>query len=102
MLMAVLAVIMMLSNNHIIVDGGTVTNTLQGGVLTANGDTELGNAVNNKVTIKNGTIDASVYGGAVNGEGNATGNEVIIESGTITGMVLVAVLQKMDIQKVIK
>ena len=75
------------SNNHIIVDGGTVTNTLQGGVLTANGDTELGNAVNNKVTIKNGTIDASVYGGAVNGEGNATGNEVIIESGTITGMV---------------
>lgn len=55
--------------------------------MTANGDTELGNAVNNKVTIKNGTIDASVYGGAVNGEGNATGNEVIIESGTITGMV---------------
>ena len=42
------------------------------------------------------------YGGAVNGEGNATGNEVIIESDTITGMVLVAVLQKMDIQKVIK
>ena len=75
------------SSNHVIVDGGTVTNTLQGGVLTANGDTELGNAVNNKVTIKNGTIDASVYGGAVNGEGNATGNEVIIESGTITGMV---------------
>lgn len=80
-----------------------MTNTLQGGVLTANGDTELGNAVNNKVTIKNGTIDASVYGGAVNGEGNATGNEVIIESGTITGMVLVAtLLEKMDIQKVIK
>lgn len=75
------------SSNHVIVDGGTVTNTLQGGVLTANGDTELGNAVNNKVTIKSGTINASVYGGAVNGEGNATGNEVIINNGIITGMV---------------
>lgn len=90
------------SSNHVIVDGGTVTNILQGGILNANGDTELGNAVNNKVTIKSGTVNA-VYGGAANGEGNATGNEVIIDSGTITGMVLVAVLfQKMDIQKVIK
>ena len=74
------------SSNHVIVDGGTVTNILQGGILNANGDTELGNAVNNKVTIKSGTVNA-VYGGAANGEGNATGNEVIIESGTITGMV---------------
>lgn len=54
--------------------------------MNANGDTELGNAVNNKVTIKSGTVNA-VYGGAANGEGNATGNEVIIDSGTITGMV---------------
>lgn len=74
------------SSNHVIVDGGTVTNILQGGILNANGDTELGNAVNNKVTIKSGTVNA-VYGGAANGEGNATGNEVIIDSGTITGMV---------------
>ena len=74
------------SSNHVIVDGGTVTNILQGGILNANGDTELGNAVKNKVTIKRGTVNA-VYGGAANGEGNATGNEVIIDSGTITGMV---------------
>lgn len=80
-----------------------MTNTLQGGVLTANGDTELGNAVNNKVTIKSGTINASVYGGAVNGEGNATGNEVIINNGIIQVWFLVAtLLEKMDIQKVIK
>lgn len=79
-----------------------MTNTLQGGVLTANGDTELGNAVNNKVTIKNGTIDASVYGGAVNGEGNATGNEVIIEWYNNRYGFWWQSLQKMDIQKVIK
>ncbi|MBP5199855.1 MAG: autotransporter domain-containing protein [Schwartzia sp.] len=78
-------------NNTLTVESGTVK--APGGLF--GGWTALGDAVENKVIIKGGTIQAEIIGGKVGDNfnpdvstGNAIGNTVTIEGGTVNGNII--------------
>ena len=88
--------------NHVVVNGGVVGIKTSGGStvtsgghlyggLSSNGSGATGDVTGNTVTIKKGTVLASVYGGSTQAEGtgnksgDATENIVTIEDGTLSG-----------------
>ena len=69
--------------NEVTLDGSsTTTDNLYGGYV----DTDAGNAEENTVTVKNGTVTSAVYGGTTNkvaGTGHVKENKVNIAGGTV-------------------
>ena len=72
--------------NEVTLDGSsTTTDNLYGGYV----DTDAGNAEENTVTVKNGTVNTAVYGGVANkvsGTGHVKKNKVNISSGTVNNV----------------
>ena len=72
--------------NEVTLDGSsTTTDNLYGGYV----DTDAGNAEENTVTVKNGTVNADVYGGITNkvaGTGYVKKNNVNISGGTVSNV----------------
>ena len=72
--------------NEVTLDGSsTTTDNLYGGYV----DTDAGNAEENTVTVKNGTVNADVYGGITNkvaGTGYVKKNKVNISGGTVSNV----------------
>ncbi len=72
--------------NEVTLDGSsTTTDNLYGGYV----DTDAGNAEENTVTVKNGTVNTAVYGGVANkvaGTGHVKKNKVNISGGTVSNV----------------
>ena len=64
-------------NNKVIINGGIINGIVKGG------ESDKGNATNNTVTIKGGTVTERVIGGNANISGDANGNTITISGGTI-------------------